>query len=62
MALLDSSRVLVGIALIVVGSLLFVPAVLPTASQVFVYALAPAALLLALGTWLVGTSEDGAAV
>jgi hypothetical protein len=62
MALLDSSRVPVGIALIVVGSLLFLPAIFPGTSQLFIYALAPAALLLALGTWLVGTSEDGATV
>jgi len=57
-----STRVLVGIALIIVGSLLFVPAAFPSSSRLFVYALAPAALFLALGTWLVGTSEDGAAV
>jgi hypothetical protein len=39
-----------------------VPAVLPNASQLFTYGLVPATALLTLGTWLVGTSEDGAAV
>jgi len=62
MSILDSSRVPVGILLIVVGTLLFVPAIFPSTSQLFVYALAPAALLLALGTWLVGTSEGSPTV
>ncbi|GGJ13016.1 hypothetical protein GCM10008995_23570 [Halobellus salinus] len=62
MTLFDNTRVLVGIALILVGSVLFVPAILPNASTVSTYALVPAALLLTAGTWLVGTSSDSSAV
>lgn len=62
MGLFDSTRVLAGIALIVVGTLLFVPGVLPTSAAIFTYALVPAAALLTVGTWLVGTSEDGQVV
>jgi hypothetical protein len=57
MGLLNNTRVLVGLALILVGSLLFVPAMLPNTSVLFTYALVPAALLLTAGTWLVGTSD-----
>jgi hypothetical protein len=62
MGLLDDTRVLTGLALIVVGTLLFVPAMLPNASRLSTYALVPAALLLTAGTWLVGTSGESAAV
>ena len=62
MGLFDSTRVLAGIALMIVGSLLLLPAVLPTASQLFTYALVLGAGLLTYGTWLVGTSEGAPAV
>jgi Ca2+/Na+ antiporter len=62
MGLFDSTRVLAGIALMVVGSLLFLPAVYPISSQLFTYALVLGTALLTLGTWLVGTSEGGPAV
>ncbi|MFA1612170.1 hypothetical protein [Halobellus rubicundus] len=62
MGLFDSTRVLVGIALIVVGTLLFVPGILPSSAQIFTYALVPAAALVTIGTWLVGTSEGSPAV
>jgi hypothetical protein len=62
MGLLNDTRVLTGLALIIVGSVLFVPAVLPNASRLSTYALVPAALLLTAGTWLVGTSGDSTAV
>ncbi|SDX99582.1 hypothetical protein [Halobellus clavatus] len=62
MGLFDSTRVLVGIALMIVGTLLFLPGIFPGTSQLFTYALVPAAALLTLGTWLVGTSESGPVV
>ena len=62
MGLFDDTRVLTGLALILVGTLLFVAAVLPNASGLSTYALVPAALLLTAGTWLVGTSGESAAV
>jgi fucose permease len=62
MGLLSDTRVLVGLALILVGSVLFVPAVLPNTSQLFTYALFPAALLLTVGTWLVGTAGESSPV
>ncbi|WP_363465019.1 hypothetical protein [Halogeometricum borinquense] len=58
MGLLTSKKALVGLVLMVVGTLTFVPSALGTAS-VPVYALAVAALVLTAGTWLVGTSGDG---
>ncbi|ADQ66483.1 hypothetical protein GL213_04430 [Halogeometricum borinquense] len=58
MGLLTSKKALVGLVLMVVGTLAFVPSALGTAS-VPVYALAVAALVLTAGTWLVGTSGDG---
>jgi hypothetical protein len=62
MGLFDSTRVLAGVALIVVGSLLLLPGAFPDASQLFTYALIPAAALVTYGTWLVGTSEGSPAV
>ena len=62
MGLFDSTRVLAGIALIIVGSLLLFPSMLPDASVIFTYALVPAAALVTIGTWLVGTSEGSPAV
>ena len=62
MSLLGDTRVLTGLALILVGSVLLVPAILPNAPTFSTYALVPAALLLTAGTWLVGTSGESAAV
>ncbi|RLM56955.1 hypothetical protein DVK02_03905 [Halobellus sp. Atlit-31R] len=62
MGLFDSTRVLAGIALIVVGSLLLLPGAFPNTSPMFTYALVPAAGLVTLGTWLVGTSEGAPSV
>jgi hypothetical protein len=62
MRLLDDTRVLTGLALILVGSVLFVPAILPNAPELLTYALVPAAMLLTVGTWLVGTSGDSSVV
>lgn len=62
MELLNDTRVLVGLALILVGAVLFVPAVLPNTSRLFTYALVPAALFLTAGTWLVGTASDSSPV
>jgi len=62
MGLFDSTRVLAGVALIVVGTLLFIPGALPNSAQLFTYALLPAAALVTIGTWLVGTSEGSPTV
>jgi len=62
MGLFDSTRVLAGVALIIVGSLLLLPGVAPNTAQIFTYALVPAAALITYGTWLVGTSEGAPAV
>ena len=62
MSLLGDTRVLSGLALIIVGSVLLVPAMLPNAPTFSTYALILAALLLTAGTWLVGTSGETAAV
>ncbi|MFB6091431.1 MAG: hypothetical protein ABEK02_00295 [Haloquadratum sp.] len=62
MGLFDSTRVLAGVALLVVGSLLFLPAVFPQSAQVFTYLVVPAVALVTYGTWLVGTSEGEPAV
>ena len=62
MGLFDSTRVLVGIALMIVGTLLFLPGAFPGTGALFSYALVPAAALVTLGTWLVGTSGDEPAV
>ncbi|MFB6169201.1 MAG: hypothetical protein ABEJ43_10205 [Haloferacaceae archaeon] len=55
-----STRTLAGIVLIVVGSVLFVPAIGPQALGWA--ALVPAALALTAGTYLVGTDVSGRAV
>ena len=62
MGLFDSTRVLAGIALMIVGSLLLLPAALPSATELFTYALVLGSGLLTYGTWLVGTSEGAPAV
>ncbi|UIO99475.1 hypothetical protein Hbl1158_13230 [Halobaculum sp. CBA1158] len=55
-------KVLLGGALMLVGTLLLVPGVSPTAGTPARLALLPAAALLTYGTYLIGTSEDGRAV
>ncbi|MUV58384.1 hypothetical protein [Halogeometricum sp. CBA1124] len=59
MGLLSSKKALVGLVLMVVGTLAFLPSVIPGVAGVSVYALAVAALVLTVGTWLVGTSGGG---
>jgi predicted membrane protein len=59
MALNTSSRGILGLGLMVVGSLLFVPAMFTGSAPVLNWALVPAILVLTLGTWLVGTDIDG---
>ncbi|WP_435124726.1 hypothetical protein [Halobaculum sp. D14] len=52
-------QVLIGVALMIVGTALFLPSIQPLSSQLTAVALAPAAILLTVGTYLVGTSEGG---
>lgn len=52
-------QVLIGAALMVVGTLILLPATTPGIAAVPNIVLAPAAALLAYGTYLVGTSESG---
>ncbi|KAB1185837.1 MULTISPECIES: hypothetical protein [Haloferax] len=59
MGLFSSRNALIGMALMVVGTLAMLPALLPNAAQVTSYALVLGAAALTYGTWLVGTSEDG---
>lgn len=51
-----------GLALMIVGVLLFGVAVLPVAESIALLALVPATLLLVSGTWMVGTSVEGQVV
>jgi len=62
MGLFDSTRVLAGIGLMIVGSLLLLPGIFPDTTQLFTYALVIGAGLLTYGTWLVGTSEGSPTV
>lgn len=55
-----STRTLVGIALILVGSVLFLPATGVTATGIATVLLAPATIILTAGTYLVGTDVKGA--
>ena len=55
-----STRTLIGIALILVGSVLLVPATGVTATDFAIILLAPATLILTAGTYLVGTDVKGA--
>lgn len=52
-------QTLVGAALMVVGTLLFLPGAAPGADLLTSAGLVAAAVLLTCGTYLVGTSEDG---
>lgn len=55
-------KAMIGAVLMVVGTVLFLPGLLPGASQLATLALLPAAVLLTYGTYLLGTSEKGRAV
>jgi hypothetical protein len=52
----------VGIGLIVIGALLFIPGVGIGSSSLVLASLVAAALLLTVGTYLFGTSEPGRSV
>lgn len=54
-----STQSIVGAVLMVVGTVAFLLALTPNAPQLLHVALAPAALILALGTYLVGTDMSG---
>lgn len=54
-----SKKGLVGIALIIVGTLLFVPGTFAESGLLIGLGLAAASLLLSAGTYLVGTDVDG---
>lgn len=59
MGLKLTKRGLVGVALMLVGVLAFVPGVYPSSGQTATLVLVPAALLLTYGTYLVGTDGGG---
>lgn len=59
MGLKLSKTGLVGVVLMLVGALAFLPGLLPSSGQVATIALLPAALLLTYGTYLVGTDGSG---
>ncbi|WP_136590351.1 hypothetical protein [Salinigranum halophilum] len=59
MALNLSKQGLVGVVLMLVGVLAFLPGLAPSSGQVATIALLPAALLLTYGTYLVGTDGGG---
>jgi hypothetical protein len=54
-----STQSIVGAVLMVVGTLAFLLALTPNVPQILSVALAPAVLVLALGTYLVGTDMSG---
>lgn len=54
-----NKKTIAGAVLLLVGTLLFVPSVYATTEFLWTLALAPAALMLAAGSYLVGTSEGG---
>ncbi|WP_410766793.1 hypothetical protein [Haloferax sp. DFSO60] len=64
MGLLSSRQVLLGLVLMIIGTVGLLPGALPSVAQtqVLTYALVPAAAAIVLGTWMVGTSEGGRAV
>ncbi|SFR55740.1 hypothetical protein [Halogeometricum limi] len=59
MGLLSSKKSLVGLALMVVGTLAFLPGLLPNATFLSAVGLVVGAIVLTAGTWLVGTDGDG---
>lgn len=52
----------VGVGLMSIGTLLFIPGLMPGSSTLVLVSLVAAALLLTAGTYLYGVSEDGRAV
>jgi hypothetical protein len=54
-----STRGLVGIVLMIVGAVAFLPGLSPAAGGRTTFVLLPAAVLLTLGTYLVGTDVGG---
>ncbi|WP_372913052.1 hypothetical protein [Salinigranum sp.] len=54
-----SKKGVVGVVLMLLGSLAFLPGLLPASGQAANLALLPAALLLTYGTYLVGTDGSG---
>lgn len=52
----------VGVGLMIVGTLLFIPGAMPGSSPLVFASLVAAALLLTVGTYLFGISGDGRAV
>ncbi|AFK20140.1 hypothetical protein E6P09_14510 [Haloferax mediterranei ATCC 33500] len=59
MGLLSSRKAMLGMVLMIVGTIGMLPGMLPAAKQMMTVALVPGALALTLGTWMVGTSEGG---
>ncbi|WP_411964183.1 hypothetical protein [Haloferax sp. YSMS24] len=59
MGLLSSRNALIGVVLMLVGTLAMLPAALPNTAQITSYAVLAGAAAIVLGTWLVGTSEGG---
>jgi len=57
-----SNQSAIGIGLMIVGTLLFIPGVMPGSSPLAFALIVVAALLLTAGTYLFGVSEDGRAV
>jgi hypothetical protein len=54
-----SSKGTIGLVLMLVGVVGLFPSMGVQSGQLFVYALAPAMLVLTLGTWMVGTDMQG---
>lgn len=54
-----NQQILIGAALMIVGTLLFLPGAMPSVAGLSSVALVVAAGLLTYGTYLVGTSGDG---
>ncbi|ELZ96763.1 hypothetical protein C440_03278 [Haloferax mucosum ATCC BAA-1512] len=59
MGLLSSRKAMVGLVLMIIGTVGMMPGSLPGSEPSLTYALIPGALALTLGTWMVGTSEGG---
>ncbi|WP_416840698.1 hypothetical protein [Haloferax sp. DFSO52] len=59
MGLLSSRNALIGVVLMLVGTVAMLPAALPNTEQLFSYAVVLGAAAIVLGTWMVGTSEGG---
>ncbi|ELZ32844.1 hypothetical protein C474_06210 [Halogeometricum pallidum JCM 14848] len=59
MGLFSSKKALVGLVLMVVGTLAFLPGLFSGAEALSIYGLAVAAVVLTAGTYLLGTSGNG---